>query len=236
MMAQSKVVTYYASTDPLSDPGLYSVLYSIMPAHRRRKIDQFIFDKDRRLSMGVELLLRRAMQDLGEDPDAFVSDIEGNGKPVLRGSDVHFNLSHSETMVMCSVSDSDVGCDVELIRPIDLEIAKRYFYGTEYDTIASQPDLQSMYRMFYRFWTLKESFMKVTGLGFELELSDFRINLGPRITVDQTVDDREYSFIEYDVGDGYRYAVSSVGRDFESSMRYVNLGGRNPINMRVAIR
>lgn len=162
-----KTIAYYSDTAALDDPALYYSLYETMPDYRRRKIDKFLFMKDKQLSMGVELLLRHALEELGEDMRDI--DLVKNGKPVLRGSDVHFNLSHSEYKVMCCVSDSDVGCDVEMVQPIDLDIAKRYFFRSEYRAIEAAED-EERYDLFYRYWTLKESFMKVTGLGFELPL------------------------------------------------------------------
>ena len=168
--------------------------------------------KDKKLSIGVELLLRKALSDLGEE----MHDIElvKNNKPVLRGSDIHFNLSHSGTRVMCSVSDDDVGCDVEKIAPIYLDIARRFVFGSEYERIASAND-EDRYDLFYRFWTLKESFMKVTGLGFELPLDSFRISLDDGISVDQDVDDRTYHFREFYLNDGYRYASCSINEHID---------------------
>ncbi len=221
-----RTVTYYSDTDALCEPEIFSRCYREVSDRRRRKTDALVFDKDKRLSLGVEMLLRRALEDLGEDPDSFETDLGENGKPFLRGSDIHFNLSHSEQRVMCSVSDSDVGCDTELVRPMDLDIAKRYFFGSEYDAISSETDPDAMTDKFYRFWTLKESFMKATGLGFKLPLDGFRIRLGDTIEVDQNVGPGPYRFREYDVGDGYRYAVCSLNGDFEEEMRFADLRPR----------
>ena len=103
-----KVVTYYSETDPLEDPALFSSLYGRVSAERRKKIDSYAFPQGRRLSLGVAVLLRRALEDLGEDPDTFSLDYVGNGKPVLRDSGIHFNLSHCKTAVACAL-DSDRG-------------------------------------------------------------------------------------------------------------------------------
>ncbi len=217
-----KVITYYSDTGPLQCQELFQSCYSAVSAVRREKIDSMVFDKDKRLSLGVELLLMKALDDLGEDADLSKIGYEGNGKPFLKGTDIQFNLSHSEERVMCSVSDAPVGCDVERIQPIELDIARRYFFGSEYESIASVTD-DERYDRFYRFWTLKESFMKVTGLGFRLGLDDFCIDLENGVSVDQHVDDREYHFKEYFVNDGYRYAASSTNPDFEDRMRYFDL-------------
>ena len=135
-----KVVTYYSETDPLEDPALFSSLYGHVSAERRKKIDSYAFPQGRRLSLGVAVLLRRALEDLGEDPDSFSLDYVGNGKPVLRDSGIHFNLSHSGERVMCSVSDREVGCDVEKIKPADMGLARNCFFGTEYEIISGGTD------------------------------------------------------------------------------------------------
>ena len=214
-----KTITYCSDTKYLDDPEVYLLAYDSVSSHRRDKVDRLVFLKDKKLSLGVELLLRLALEDVGEDYTGI--DFVKNGKPVLKDSHICFNLSHSEDKVMCSISDSDVGCDVERIQPIDLDIARRYFFGSEYETIASADD-ENRYEMFYRFWTLKESFMKATGLGFELPLDSFKISLGDPVEVEQTVDDREYYFREFDLEDGYRYACCSLNDEIEP-IRFVRL-------------
>jgi len=183
------VVTYYSDIGSIGGADRYEHLLRLMPPRRREKMDRFVFPKDRFLSMGVELLLRKALEDLGEDYEGIVMEKGPFGKPYIRGSDIRFNLSHSERRVMCSVSEQDVGCDTEEVRPIDLDIAKRYFHGTEYEAISEEQDMVRRNLLFYRYWTLKESFMKVTGLGFSIPLDSFEIVLGDGITVEQSVDE-----------------------------------------------
>ena len=49
---------------------------------------------------------------------------------------IHFNLSHSGKMVLCAISDMEVGADIEYIDAgIDLNIARHYFYNSEYENI-----------------------------------------------------------------------------------------------------
>ncbi len=218
-----KTRTYYSDTYSLEDPSVYSALYRQMPERRKNKADRFLFPKDRRLCIGVWTLLRKALEDLGENPDSIVIGEEENGKPFLEESWVKFNLSHSEERVVCSVSDSAVGCDVETIKYAGLDMAERFFHGSEYDSIAALRGTEEMPRMFCRYWTLKESFMKATGLGMSLPLDSFRIDLGDTIRVEQRVDALEYHFKEYDPRDGYRCAVCSTNPEFEPSLRFVDL-------------
>ena len=203
------IKTYIACTDELENSMLFFSLYAGMPQYRKEKIDRMVFPKDKRLSLGAGVLLDYALTLEG------VSDREiiyvQNQKPCLKNSNIRFNLSHSGNMVFCAVSDKDVGCDVEQITDIDMQIAARFFFHEEYAAISACPDSTSRNDLFFRYWTLKESFMKVTGLGFKLNLDDFCIDLrSDGIDVKQSVDSRNYYFKEYTADTGYKFSVCTA--------------------------
>ena len=202
-----------ADVDPLADADLFGFYYDRLPGYRREKIDRIRFPEDKRQSLGAWVILEMTLRRLGAD-HADIAFGE-NGKPYLpERNDIKFNISHSGSKVMCAVSDHDIGCDVEKIKDTKLRIARRFFNEAEYAYIENCPDPESQKTMFFRLWTLKESFMKVTGLGFKLPLNEFCIQFeGDSISVVQNVDDRDYYFKEYDLGDGYRYAVCSAGKE-----------------------
>ena len=210
-MAEIKPVLYAAAVAPLADRKLYAAAYAAVSPARQEKTDRFRFDKDKRLSLGAELLLRHALRSegLGELPMAF--DYGAQGKPHFQDGDVFFNLSHSGEYVVCALAACEVGCDVEKITPIDLNIARRFFFHSEYDDIAAQTTETARNDLFFRYWTLKESFMKVTGLGMKLPLDAFEIVRGTEITVRQSVDERPYSFAEFDDLIGYKCALCAAG-------------------------
>ena len=93
-----------------------------------------------------------------------------NGKPVV--DHLHFNISHAGDYVVGVVSDDEVGCDIERNVNAPLEIAEHYFHSTEREYIeaASEPG-----KAFFILWTLKESYMKMTGRGMSLPLNSFEI-------------------------------------------------------------
>jgi len=193
-----KTKIYIADISSLLDENVFSEKYNEVSAYRRNKIDKMKFQRDKSLSLGAGLLLKKALSDCGiDEQDAQISVYE-NGKPHIDG--IEFNLSHSNNKVMCAVSDFPVGCDVELIKEIDFRIAERFFASKEIEQIDGSIDT------FFRLWTLKESFMKVTGLGMSLPLNQFSINLGEEITVSQELNSYEYKFYEYNFDDGYKYA------------------------------
>ena len=97
-----------------------------------------------------------------------------------------------------------------------MKIAKRFFHPMEYEALMQCRDAESLRKLFFRYWTLKESFMKATGLGFQLPLDSFCVILkGSGIGVEQSVDTRAYYFKELDLNDGYKYAVCSVDKPFD---------------------
>ncbi len=217
---QETTKVYIADCDALRDPALFERLYRRMPAYRQEKIQRTRFDKDKRLSLGVGSLLCCALPDYASQP---VTSAE-NGKPTLPDCPQQFNLSHSGSIAMLAVSPLPVGCDTEQLLPGRLRVAKRFFFAEEYETIMAQPTEAARDRMFCRLWTLKESFMKVTGLGMQLPLDSFRIRFdGDTVRVFQQVDDADYAFREYDCGLPYGFAVCTRGNAGFEEMRRIEL-------------
>ena len=132
---------------------------------------------------------------------------------------------------MCAISDAEIGCDVERVTDIDLEIARRYFCPEEYAALLRCGGRALQSDLFFRYWTLKESFMKATGLGFELPPDRFCVILdGPEIAVRQRVDGREYHFKEFELHDGYKYALCSAGKPIDAVMTVVDWDKLKEVN------
>jgi len=73
------------------------------------------------------------------------------GKPYLPGHPVCFSLSHSKTHALCVLADRPVGCDIEAHRPVTERIRHRILAPIDASTD------------FFAHWTLKESYVKLTG-------------------------------------------------------------------------
>ncbi|MBQ6766909.1 MAG: 4'-phosphopantetheinyl transferase superfamily protein [Paludibacteraceae bacterium] len=193
----------------IDDPALFAEWYEKMPAWRRRRIDSMKHESGKALSLGVGVLLHKALTEMGvEEPDEVcMNEFE---KPFYKEyPEIHFSLSHSGVMAMCAISDRPVGCDVEKIRERDLDIAKRFFTSEEYDLIKSQKTDELQTKMFFRIWTLKESFVKCIGTGLSTPLNEFSIipDVHGKITLNQTISNSEYNFVELNLDDGYKYSV-----------------------------
>jgi 4'-phosphopantetheinyl transferase len=136
--------------------------YPLVSPDRQKKIDFYRFEKDKKLSAGAYLLLKKMLSYENITNPHF--KVEKYGKAYISNNDnIHFNLSHSGKMVLCAISDKEVGADIEYNdSAIDLNIAKNYFYNSEYDNIMNAKNPSDE---FFRYWVLKESYMKYTGLG-----------------------------------------------------------------------
>lgn len=84
------------------------------------------------------------------------------GKPYLKNTNIHFNISHSGSMAMCALHDSPVGADIEMIKPYSDAVARRIMSDEEMQRFQSSADRQAL---FFKIWTLKEAYLKFTGTG-----------------------------------------------------------------------
>ncbi len=93
------------------------------------------------------------------------------GKPYLLNSKLNFNISHSDSFLVCVISRQNIGVDIEKKRIINNveSIANRFFLKDEYNAI-KKCSANSKIDLFFKFWTLKESFAKMLGTGILKEI------------------------------------------------------------------
>lgn len=132
-------------------------------AERRTYALRYRREEDQRLCLSAYLLLQRALREeygLSEVPPFCIGE---HGKPVLEGyPDIHFNLSHCREAVACVVSTHPVGIDIEMVDSFDEALLPTTMNEKEQQMILESPHPEST---FIRFWTMKESLLKLTGEG-----------------------------------------------------------------------
>lgn len=220
-MMPIKVQVYVADVSTLNDASAFERALSLVPEYRQEKALRFKFLKGQVQSLGVGLLLKKACADFGiAGADAHIAYGE-NEKPLFAEfPDVHFNLSHSAERVMCCISTSEVGCDVEQIKGDRGRLAERFFKPSETAWIQHFATEELRSRAFYRLWTLKECYMKVTGLGLSLPPDAFTLHVddAENISLEHEGFRPEYVFREFDLHDEFRYACcvkSGCGAQFD---------------------
>lgn len=95
-----------------------------------------------------------------------------NGKPRFRDYPWHFNLSHSEEYVFCVLSEQEVGVDIQCKRTFNNErILRRFFTEEEQKNWEQCDSEEEREQYFYRMWTRKEAYGKMTGEGIAKAVS-----------------------------------------------------------------
>ncbi|XP_030837031.1 L-aminoadipate-semialdehyde dehydrogenase-phosphopantetheinyl transferase [Strongylocentrotus purpuratus] len=167
---------------------------SIQPEEKHR-IGQFVFTKDAKSSMAGRLLARKAIH---ESLKISWTDINlvrtDRGKPYLKNMDdidkttypnFNFNASHhGDFAVLATEPALTCGVDVmKVVRPNQkmedfFRNMKKQFTPHEWNTIMSAETQYQQLHRFYRYWCLKESYIKALGigLGFDLQRAEFRLN------------------------------------------------------------
>lgn len=150
--------------DPLENPGLLE----LVGAERRKKVLRYYRPDDRKRSLGAGIIIRKILNENGlSESNIKYTEHE---KPVA--DHCYFNVSHAGDYVVGVFADHEIGCDIEEIVDAPLEIADRFFYSGEAEYIAASEDKS---RAFFKLWTLKESYMKMTGRGMSIPLDSFEV-------------------------------------------------------------
>lgn len=150
--------------DPLENKELLNQIDEI----RRKKIMRYHMPDDRKRSLAAGIIIKHILNENGLSENSL--SYSKNGKPLADG--LFFNVSHSGDYVVGIVSDCEVGCDIEKISSAPMKVAQHYYSPAESEYINSEPDKD---RAFFTIWTLKESYMKMTGQGLGLALDSFEI-------------------------------------------------------------
>lgn len=144
------------------------------------------------------------------------------GKPELiaiGGAErLRFNLAHTFGLSVCAIClDADIGVDVEFHanRESLLEVADQYFSQSEVDDLRALPAAEQG-DVFFRYWTLKESYIKARGAGLSIPLESFSFHIGEdgSAVLASDVDDsagRHWQFRTFPAGPQLSVAVALRG-------------------------
>ena len=201
------VRVWLASVMPLYDEECYREYYEKIPLFRRKKAAALRSCQGRAQSVGAWSLWEKIRAEYGL-PESSV-----------------YNLSHSGDYVMCAVKTDGmygrVGCDLQRMGELRLKTAERFFCREEYHMILEGKTEEEQRELFYRYWVLKESFLKATRKGMALPMDSFSIRLGnPPVLVKQPPEfPEQYFYRDFCIQDlPYKMAVCSTDNMIESEV------------------
>jgi len=138
---------------------------------------------------------RQAVRQSADFSGCPVADLPMDQKRVpLPADGIYWSLSHKSGYVAGVVAPHPIGIDVESIRPVDERLIDRVLDASERQLAGAGADPAFM---FFRFWTAKETILKLLGIGLA-GLSNCRI---------QAVVDERHLIVDYQEN---RYMVAQT--------------------------
>jgi len=176
---RSTVELWWASIGDRAPPA--ADLIALLDDGERQRADRFRVAGARRRFLGGRVMLRCLLgRSLGVSPRTLTLIAGPRGKPTVAAGDaaVHFNLSHSAEIAVVAMAPSEVGVDVEALRPVPRaeRLAARFFAESERRRLLELPT-DRRDRSFLRIWTCKEAYLKAIGTGIGVPLS--RVEVDP---------------------------------------------------------
>lgn len=158
----------------------------VLSTDEQARAERFSDPRSHRQYLGGHILAHHMLSHFSTVDPAdwrFSSGPHGRPEPAddLKWTGLRFNLSHARGMVACGVClHEDIGVDVEWLERDNLldDIAERKFSRPEADAFRNAPPAARR-RMFFSFWTLKESYIKAIGQGLIEPLDGFAFELDP---------------------------------------------------------
>lgn len=205
------IEVYITDIRQWNEEAVYHEWLNRLPAERKERAESCRHAADQRRSLAGTLLVYKAFaawqgstqsasvqtavsqNEASETPAPDMAFAYGSdGKPYLPAyPQFHFSISHSGDYAVCAVSEKEVGVDIQEIRPVKTDIAKRFFTEAERAQIERAhmqtghtqnakskhmlPDENNY--MLFRIWSAKESYVKLTGRGMAEGLTTFTADM-----------------------------------------------------------
>lgn len=173
--------------------------FNNMSEERQDEVAQIKNKHKKNLKIIADHLCRKAISDFcGVSPEEILFSKNSFGKPFAMNIPVHFNVSHSGDMVVCAVSDREIGIDIEKIKPFNIKAASKFATDEECGYIGSTEN------GFFEIWTLKEAYFKCVGTGLGSDIKNVSFNVTQNGIV---CSESGFELCFYDVADGYICSV-----------------------------
>lgn len=135
----------------------------LISERRRERVLRLKSEDGRKQSVSAELLLRKVLL-IVYHVDAFPEIwLNEHGKPYFKDRpDIFFNLSHCSEGVICGVSDTEIGVDIQDYRPVSSAVIQRVLCTEEQKYLKRNTDEEVAFAVL---WSRKEAYLKMTGRG-----------------------------------------------------------------------
>lgn len=213
-------------TKPLSEE-VYTLFLDTLDEDMQQKILRYKRKSDRDLKLSTHVLLRVMLHKLYRmNLEEMYYKTNQFGKPFLPGSSIHFNLSHSGSWGACVIDQTPIGVDIEEILPIDINGMSTFFSRKEQLLLLQTPEKEKI-ELFYRLWTLKESYVKKLGLGLSKSIDSFTFHMSSGvIKVEdnyQPLYDQPHFFYEEQIEKLYKLTICAQHGNFPKETTVISV-------------
>lgn len=175
----SGIHLWFSFIDEINDEPLLAKYLTLLPRIERDILQRFHFPQHKKRYLVGRALARSVIaESINIAPQSIVFEREAYGRPYIVQPDksrtIDFNLSYTDGLVALALyMEGKVGVDVENINnDIDvMTIAGTYFSTAEREELNNLPDSGAQKERFYELWTLKEAYLKASGLGLNTSLN-----------------------------------------------------------------
>lgn len=182
LVADSRRIDLWCTyINEIGDDSLFSRYDALLSAQERATQRRFLFARDQRRYLVTRALVRTVLSRYAPvRPEDWAFSAGTHGRPAISLSlpapALEFNISHSGDLVMLGItSGRTLGIDTEstALRAADIDGLDRYFAPEESAALLALP-ADERRRRFFELWTLKESYIKASGMGLAIALDAFR--------------------------------------------------------------
>ncbi len=217
-LSQNSLEVWYTSCADIDDDTFHRAETQTLAREERERMYRYRQPSDRRLYLTSRLLLRSMLEvftGVAAEDWRFRFNEYGKPEPEEGFPPVHFNISHSKGLAVCAMHPGmDVGVDVEpLGRQVDSGTASSVLIAREWESYSESPQAQRS-EIFIKYWVLKEAYIKATGRGLFMPLTDFSFEFdqagNPQLSLTHSEGDQvnDWLFFEFQPSPDYSAAAA----------------------------
>jgi 4'-phosphopantetheinyl transferase len=155
----------------------------LLSTDERERADRMVTQTLQNRRAAAQSILRDVLaRYLAISPSRIVFSLGERGKPSVQGSDLEFNMSHTEDLALIALTRTHpIGVDIEFIKTSKYHesIVEKNYSPQEFAQYQSLPEGEKL-EAFFRGWTRKEAYIKAIGLGLYYPLEKFTVDLASK--------------------------------------------------------
>lgn len=134
----------------------YKAVYNRLSPSRKAHIDKMKKYDDQLRSLAASFLIEKLLKENSYKNYQLLNN--DNGKPYLKDSDLFVSISHSAEGVVCAISETAIGIDIEKIKPVTEKFINYVCNEKESEYVLA--NLEEGPQRFFAVWTAKEAYLK----------------------------------------------------------------------------